>query len=309
AYQTLYSCLESVAIMAAPIAPFFMEQLFRDITAVRQKTGEDSRKISVHEVLFPISDPLLVDEKLQDRMELAQRTSSMILALRRKVNIKVRQPLSRILIPVTDQSVKDQLGLVKGLILNEVNVKEMEFIYNTRDLVTKKIKPNFKTLGKKYGKQMKEISNAFANFTQEQILEIESQEQYVMQLPSGDVVITPEDREILSEDMPGWLVAVEGSLTVALDINVTESLRREGVARELVNRIQNLRKENNFEVTDKIIINLTRTAGIEDSLAEFRDYVCMQTLGTDILLTDFEPQGGTAVDWEDETLVIRLDRI
>lgn len=308
AYQTLYTCLETIAIIAAPVAPFFMEQLYRDISAVRVPDRGTCR-VSVHETLFPQADPSDVDIKLQERMELAQRASSMILALRRKVNIKVRQPLSRILIPVTDEELKNQLNIVKGLILNEVNVKEMEFIYNTRNLVTKKIKPNFKTLGKKYGKQMKEISNAFANFTQEQILNIEEQDQYVLNLPSGDVTINQDDREILSEDMPGWLVAVEGSLTVALDINVTESLSREGVARELVNRIQNLRKDNGFEVTDKIRIEMTAREEIKDSLDEFREYVCQQTLATDIQLTGNDPENGAPVEWDEGTLVIRLEKV
>ncbi len=305
AYQTLCACLETVAIIAAPIAPFFMEQLYRDIN----KVNREKREKSVHCTLFPAADLSIVDKELQERMELAQRASSMVLALRRKVNIKVRQPLSKLLIPVTGQRLKDQLEMVKTLILNEVNVKEIEYIYDTRNLVTKKIKPNFKTLGKKYGRQMKEISNAFLNFTQEQILKIEEQEQYTLSLPSGDVIIDTPDREILSEDMPGWLVAVDGLLTVALDINVTGSLKREGVARELVNRVQNLRKENRFEVTDKIRVFLSKNQEIEEALQEYKNYVCAQTLSTDIFVADGEPEGGAIVEWEDGTLTIRLEKV
>ena len=212
------------------------------------------------------------------------------------------------LIPVTDPRLREQLELVKNLVLSEVNVKKVEYIYDTKDLVTRKIKPNFKTLGKKYGKQMKEISNAFLNFTQKQILEIEESDEYRLQLSSGDVVIEREDREIISEDMPGWLVAVDGKLTLALDVTVSESLRREGVARELVNRIQNIRKENRFEVTDKIKIFIQNNKVVEDALDEYRDYICNQTLAVAISLTG-DMEGATMTDWEEETLAIRLERI
>ena len=241
-------------------------------------------------------------------MELAQRASSMILALRRKVNIKVRQPLAKILLPVLDNRIKEQFELVKPLVLSEVNVKEVEYIMDTIGLVTKRIKPNFKVLGKRYGKQMKEISAAFASFTQEQIAEIERSEFYKLDMPGGVVEITAQDVEITSEDMPGWLVASEGKLTVAMDITITPELRREGTARELVNRIQNMRKDTGLEVTDKISITLESKPEIEDSLTGFREYVCSQTLARE-LITVPGYKGGLSIEWDDETLNIEIKKV
>lgn len=304
AYQTLYTCLETIAILAAPIAPFFTERLFCDLNNVTKRFTDKS----VHHVMMPQYDETLIDKSLEERMELAQRASSMILALRRKVNIKVRQPLAKIMIPVLDPKIKEQIELVRNLILNEVNVKEIEYILDTLGLITKKIKPNFKTLGKKYGKQMKEISAAFAEFTQQQILDIESSAEYKLALAGGEVILAPEDYEINSEDMPGWLVAVDGKLTIALDITVSDDLRREGVARELVNRIQNLRKDCKFEVTDKITIEVQSTPEIEDALGMFADYICNQTLGVKIT-TSANIQNPMTIEWEEGELNIRIERI
>jgi isoleucyl-tRNA synthetase len=302
AYQTLYSCLETVAILSAPIAPFFMEQLFCDLNEVTHRYKEST----VHLVLMPEPDLSAIDKALEERMQLAQRASSMILGLRRKVNIKVRQPLARIMVPVLDENIKDQFEKVKTLILNEVNVKDVEYIDDTTGIIIKKIKPNFKTLGKKYGKQMKEISAEFANFTQEQISVLESSEEYRLKLPSGNVELTQEDFEIISEDMPGWLVAVDGKLTVALDITVTDELRREGVARELVNRIQNLRKENKFEVTDKVIVYIQPLEEIAEALKYYKEYICNQTLAKDLIL---DPNvDGSEIEWEEGTLKIKAER-
>ncbi len=303
AYQTLYSCLETVAILSAPIAPFFMDRMFTDLNDVTGKYNE----ISVHLMLMPEADNSVIDKDLEERMELAQRASSMILALRRKVSIKVRQPLAKILIPVLDPKIQEQFELIKNLVLGEVNVKEVEYIHDTKGLITKKIKPNFKTLGKKFGKQMKEISNAFLNFTQEQILEIEASDNYTFTLASGDVILTPEDVEITSEDMPGWLVAVDGKLTLALDIKVSESLRREGVARELVNRIQNLRKECKFEVTDKIRVILQPLPEIEETLSDYSDYICNQTLANKIELQESIP-GASSIEWDEGTIDIKVEK-
>lgn len=304
AYQTLYSCLESISILSAPIAPFFMERLFLDLNAV---TGNHTNE-SVHLVLMPEANEDSIDKALEERMELAQRASSMILALRRKVNIKVRQPLAKILLPVLDNRIKEQFELVKPLVLSEVNVKEVEYIMDTIGLVTKRIKPNFKVLGKRYGKQMKEISAAFASFTQEQIAEIERSELYKLDMPGGVVEITAQDVEITSEDMPGWLVASEGKLTVAMDITITPELRREGTARELVNRIQNMRKDTGLEVTDKISITLESKPEIEDSLTGFREYVCSQTLARE-LITVPGYKGGLSIEWDDETLNIDIKKV
>ncbi len=305
AYQTLYSCLENIAILAAPIAPFFMERLFLDLNAVSGMHTESS----VHLVLMPESVEQYINKDLELRMELAQRSSSMVLALRRKVNIKVRQPLAKLIIPVLDDNIQAQFEKVKELVLGEVNVKEVEFIRNTEGLITKKIKPNFKTLGKKYGKQMKEISAAFGLLDQKAINAIEQSESYEMALTSGNVVLEKGDYEITSEDMPGWLVATEGKLTVALDITITDELRREGVARELVNRIQNLRKECDFEITDKIRAEIVKRDDIADALAGFNDYVCGQTLCEKISLVD-ELEGASRIEWgNDEFVDIKIERV
>ena len=280
AYQTLHSCLQTVAILAAPIAPFFMDRLYRDL----QLTGEAGS--SVHLALMPPFDPQAIDAALEARMALAQRCSSLVLALRRKVNIKVRQPLAKMLIPVTDAAIQNHLELVKAIVLNEVNVKEIDFLHDTEGLIVKRVKPNFKTLGKKYGKQMKEIADALQDFDQKAIAALEASSAYSLMLTSGEVVLTPEDVVITSEDMPGWLVAVDGSLTVALDIQISEDLRREGIARELVNRIQNLRKEKDFEVTDKIAVRIERRDEIAEALEHFRDYICSQTLACSLEMDD-----------------------
>lgn len=310
AYQTLYSCLESIALLAAPIAPFFMENLFLDLNAVSHRFAETS----VHQTAMPAVNESLIDKDLEERMELAQLSSSMILALRRKVNIKVRQPLAKLVIPILDDKLQEQFQRVQSLVLNEVNVKEVEFIRNTEGLITKKIKPNFKTLGKRYGKQMKEIASAFAVMDQKSIAEIErsgmaEDPRYLLQLAGGDVVLERGDYEITSEDMPGWLVASEGKLTVALDITISEALKREGTARELVNRIQNLRKESGFDVTDKIVAIVEKNPEIVASLEDYLQYVCSQTLCNNIELQE-APQGAAEVEWgNNETLRIKISRV
>ena len=308
AYQTLYRILVSVAKLAAPIAPFFMERMYLDLVPGAE---------SVHYESMPVYDETVVDKDLEERMELAQRASSMVLALRRKVNIKVRQPLSKIVIPVIDGKVKEQLEKVKTLLLGEVNVKEAEFIPDTAGLITKKIKPNFKTLGKIYGKQMKEIASAFAALAQDEITAIQSSEAsgepYVMHLPSGDVRLSKGDYEISSEDMPGWLVASDGPLTLALDITVTDDLKKEGIARELINRIQNLRKGSGFDVTDKIAVNIYADGAdaeeISGALDSFRDYVSAQTLSRSISVGPVSEKGGASeVEWGDAVIYIAVEK-
>ena len=309
AYQTLYQVLVSVAKLAAPIAPFFMERLYLDLVPGAE---------SVHYVPMPEYDETVVDKDLEERMELAQRASSMVLALRRKVNINVRKPLSKIVIPVIDSKVKEQLEKVKNLILGEVNVKEAEFIDDAAGMITKKIKPNFKTLGKIYGKQMKEIAAAFGTLSQEEISAIQSSEAsseaYVLHLPSGDVALNKGDYEITSEDMPGWLVATEGSLTLALDVTVTEELRLEGVARELINRIQNLRKDSGFEVTDKISVVIYADGSdgeeIAASLNGFGEYVASQTLALSVATAPLAEAGDAAeVEWNDAAIRIKVAKV
>ena len=309
AYQTLYQVLVAVSKLAAPIAPFFMDRLYLDLVE-----GESE---SVHYVAMPEYDPAVVDKDLEERMALAQRATSMVLALRRKAEINVRKPLSKIIIPVIDAKVKEQLEAVKTLILNEVNVKEAEFISDTAGLITKKIKPNFKTLGKIYGKQMKEIAAAFGTLSQEVINGIQAAETsgtgYVLNLPSGDVTLNKGDYEISSEDMPGWLVATEGAMTIALDITITEELRQEGVARELINRIQNLRKSSGFDVTDKVNVKIYADgeAGeeIAASLANFAGYVGAQTLALSVEAAPLAEAGDAPeVEWNEGTIRISVSR-
>jgi isoleucyl-tRNA synthetase len=303
AYQTLCSCLETVALLSAPIAPFFMERLFGDLNAVTNRYKENS----VHLALLPDYNDSYINPILEEQMALAQRASSMVLALRRKVNIKVRQPLTKTMIPVLDAAMQQQLEAVQQLVLSEVNVKEMEFLHDTTGVIVKKIKPNFKTLGKKYGKQMKEIADAVNNFTQQQIAEVEATDEYRFVLPSGEVALLPEDVEITSEDMPGWLVASEGKLTVALDVTVTESLRREGIARELINRIQNLRKDSGFNVTDRIIVTLQDGENLLPPVladASMLELIKSQTLADAVNLVDDLPLG---VEIELDEVVIRME--
>lgn len=304
AYQTLYTCLKTVTLLAAPFAPFITDRIYRDLT--HGTAG------SVHLADFPTYDTSLVDEELERRMELAQRASSMVLALRRKVNIKVRQPLSKMIIPVLDPAVQARLEAVEGLILGEVNVKEVEYIRDTTGIITKRIKPNFKTLGPKYGKQMKAIAAAVAAFAQEDIATVEALGEgatYSLKLADGEVLpVERVDFEITSEDMPGWLVATEGTLTIALDIEVTPELRAEGIARELVNRIQNLRKEQGFEVTDKIRVVVESNAATDDAVRQYADYIAAQTLAQGGVTVEATRQR-SEIDIDDMPLTISVDKL
>ena len=291
AYQTLYTCLETVVMLAAPIAPFISDRIFRDLNAVSGRHSEES----VHLSTFPKCDERLIDAELEDMMQLAQRTSSMVLALRRKVNIKVRQPLQKIIIPVLDKTMAEHIEAVKQLIMGEVNVKDIELITDTTGIITKRIKPNFKTLGAKCGKYMKQVAALVASFTQEQIAAVESNAETILKVEDAEFVTTAADFEITSEDMPGWLVASEGKLTVALDITITDELRREGVARELVNRIQNIRKESGFEVTDKIRVEIEATELTTSAVESFAEYIAQQTLALEVKASA-TPQGDKVVD-------------
>ena len=306
AYQTLYTCLETVSMLAAPFAPFISDRIFCDLNAVSGRHTDES----VHLSTFPKADGKLIDADLEEMMSLAQRVSSMVLALRRKVSIKVRQPLTKILIPVLDPAMAQHIAAVKTLIMNEVNVKEIELIENTAGIITKRIKPNFKTLGPRYGKYMKQIAAMTAEFTQERIAEIEAAPETILDLGAEKIAVTPADFEITSEDMPGWLVASEGKLTVALDITVTEELRAEGVARELINRIQNIRKDSGFEVTDKIRVEIEQKELVADAVAKYAGYIASQTLAVEVK-TAAQPAGGVIVDSDvdDEPVRIAVTRI
>jgi isoleucyl-tRNA synthetase len=282
AYQTLYSCLMTVAKLSAPLAPFYMDKIYRDLNRVTHQHTESS----VHLVDFPKADPALIDKELEARMELAQNISSMVLGLRRKVNIKVRQPLQKIMVPVSDGGFIGRFEAVKHLILNEVNVKELEYLKDTSGLLVKRIKPNFKLLGPRYGKLMKEITAILNDFRQEDIACFESDGTFTITAGGEPVLLQRDDVEITSEDIPGWLVASEGKLTVALDVNITQELKDEGIAREFVNRIQNIRKESGFEVTDKIAVEIQRHELINASVEHFNDYIASQTLARWVRLVD-----------------------
>jgi isoleucyl-tRNA synthetase len=282
AYQTLYVCLETVSQLAAPIAPFYMDRLFCDLNNITGRHKENS----VHLVLFPEYDESLIDKDLEERMDIAQKVSSMILGLRRKVSIKVRQPLARIMVPVPDKYFRAKFEAIKDLILTEVNVKEVEYIDDTASILVKKIKPNFKTLGPRYGKLMKEISNAIASFSPQEILSFENNGNYPVTISGQKIVLTTEDVEIISEDIPGWQVANDGRLTVALDITVSDDLHYEGIAREFVNRIQNIRKENGFDVTDKITVLIEDHEFVREAVKRHAAYIASQTLATVVKLTD-----------------------
>ncbi len=282
AYQTLYTCLETIAKLMAPIAPFYADKLFCDLNSVSGYHSEES----VHHADFPEYDETLIDKDLEERMDMAQQLSSMILGLRRKVSLKVRQPLSKIMVPVLDQKYADQLKAVQDLILSEVNVKNMELLTETTGILVKKIKPNFKTLGPKYGKMMKQIAGFVSKFSQDDIANIEKEGTLELNIDGESVVLELSDVEITSEDIPGWLVANQGVHTVALDINITDELKQEGIARELINRIQNHRKERDFEVTDKITIKILNTPEIEAAINNYNDYIGSQTLAQSIELVD-----------------------
>lgn len=283
AYQTLYLCLETVSRLSAPISPFYMDKLFCDLNRV----SGNHDAVSVHLVAFPECDARLIDTELEEKMALAQKVSSMVLGLRRKVNIKVRQPLQKIRIPVSNFDDKEKLEAVENIILPEVNVKELEIITDEKDsLIVKRIKPNFKLLGPRFGKEMKQVTQLIGQFSQEDIHEMEEKGHHTIQVDDVNRKIKLSEVEIFTEDIPGWLVANEGQLTVALDINVTDELKEEGIARELINRIQNMRKENGFDVTDKITIQIKKHTALNNAVKHHAHYIASQTLATKVDLVD-----------------------
>ena len=304
AYQTLYTCLETVAKLMAPIAPFYADRLYMDLIQV---TGRD-HVVSVHLADFPVADASLINKELEARMQMAQDVTSMVLALRRKVNIKVRQPLQCIMIPVVDETQKRHIEAVKDLIMSEVNVKEIHFEEGASGILVKKVKCDFKKLGPKFGKQMKAVAAAVAEMSQEAIAELEKNGRYTFVLDGAEAVVEAADVEIFSEDIPGWLVANEGTLTVALEVTVTEELKREGIARELVNRIQNIRKSSGFEITDKITIVLSRNSNSDDAVNEYNTYICNQVLATSLVLAD-EVTDGTELNFDDFNLYIKVNKL
>ena len=330
AYQTLYTCLETVSRLMAPIAPFYADQLYRDLHSVgptpnpsRQGgeswraaiegsealplTGERGEGLSVHLASFPVASDAIIDKEQESRMALAQEITSMVLSLRKKEQIIVRQPLARIAIPAIDREQQLRIEAVKQLILDEVNVKALEFVEGA-GLLTKKVKCNFRTMGKKFGKLMKDVNAAVTALTQEQIAELETGH-LPLTLPTGDAItIDLEDVEIFSEDIPGWTVANDGALTVALDITVNDELRNEGYSRELIKRIQNLRKESGLEITDRINIQLAHNEHIDRAVEAFGDNIRTQVLAERIEIVD-NVVDATEIDFEDFKLDVHIERI
>ncbi len=306
AYQTLYTCLEIVAKLAAPIAPFYSDQLYCDLNRVSGREIDNS----VHLTLFPKHDESVINKNLEEQMDIAQKVSSMILGLRRKEKLKVRQPLSKIIVPVLNENFRKQFEAVERIILTEVNVKEIEYLTDSAGVIKKKIKANFKMLGPKYGKLMKAVSVLIGNMSQTEISAFEQKGTFDAFIEGEQVTLSLEDVEIQSEDIPGLQVASEGAITVALDITVTPELRLEGIAREFVNRIQNLRKESDFEVTDKIILRIVRHPELNEALDKFSEYIGIQTLASTVALVDQLPEStGKLVEIEkDIETYIQVER-
>jgi isoleucyl-tRNA synthetase len=298
AYQTLYTCLKTVAQLMAPVAPFYADKLYIDLMP------EDT--LSVHLSGFPEAEESLIDKSLEERMQIAQDISSMVLALRRKVNIKVRQPLSTLMIPVLDEHRKAAIEAVRPLILSEVNVKEIRYVDNTSGILVKKVKPDFKKLGPRYGKIMKDLANVLAGLSQETIFELEQTGKIELSVAGQQVEITAGDVEILSEDIPGWLVANNGKLTVALDITLTPELKKEGIARELVNRIQNIRKANGYEIVDRIQVAIQSHPQVNEAVESFNEYIANQILADQVVLEELTE--GTELDLDDFKLLVKVEK-
>ncbi len=292
AYQTLYQVLEVISKLIAPIAPFFADRLFMDLNEVTSR----HQVISVHLTDFPVAKEEIIDKDLEERMQLAQQISSMVLSLRKKSNIRVRQPLSKIMIPVLNEKFSAQVQTIEDLILSEVNIKSIEYLSEDADVLVKKIKPNFKALGPKYGKQMKMLASLIQEMTQPQIKEIETQGQINLVIEGQTMLITLEDVEILTEDIPGWSVSTEGKVTVALDITISDELHNEGLAREFVNRAQNLRKELGFEVTDRIVLKVLSNTDTDKAFSAFEEYICSETLSKLIFSNDGLVENMTEVE-------------
>jgi len=304
AYQTLYTCMVTVAKLASPIAPFFMDKLYQDLNSVTNKETSES----IHLSDFPVFDASFVDKSLERKMENAQKISSLVLSLRAKEKIKVRQPLQKIMIPVDNQQQKEEILAVADLIKHEVNIKEIQLMEDASDILIKQIKPNFKTLGPKFGKDMRFVAAEVKNFTQEDINKIEKDKNISIKINGNDIFLSLEDVEITSKDIEGWLVANDGGLTVALDVTITEDLRKEGVARELVNRIQNARKDTGLDVTDKIKLTVLIFENLQNSINENKTYIMSETLTSELVFVD-ELEHGTEIEFDTITSRILIEKI
>jgi isoleucyl-tRNA synthetase len=303
AYQTLYECLETVCQLMSPIAPFISDYIYQNLNNVTRCKAATS----IHLTDFPCTNNSLIDKALEERMQMAQDLSSMVLALRKKIDIKVRQPLQKILVPILNPSHQQQIERVKDLILSEINVKELEYVSDTSGIVTKSIKPDFKTLGKRIGKNMKVVGELLANFTQADISQMESNGQYDFVIDGETVTVYATETSITSQDIAGWLVNSMNGLTVALDVNVTDDLRNEGIARELVNRIQNLRKQSDFNVTDRINLQIEKHPEFEAAIKQFNTYICAETLAANLQIVDKIEQA-TTIELNDVALNISITR-
>ena len=303
AYQTLYECLETVVKLMAPISPFFSDTLFRNLNAVTGRNREES----VHHTLFPKADLSKIDESLEERMGMAQDISSLVLSLRKKVNIKVRQPLQKVLIPVLTDNMKTQIERISELVKSEVNVKEIEFLGSDNSFISKKIKPNFSVLGKKIGNKMKQVGARLAEFTQEEIAKFEKEGSFSLLIDSEPLILQINEVEISSEDIPGWMVANKDMLTVALDITVTSDLEQEGHARELVNRIQKIRKDNGYDLTDRISVKITGTEDLKTSILNFGNYISAEILADELELVP-EIADGTEIEVNDIPLKVLVTK-
>ena len=305
AYQTLYQCLETIALLIAPVAPFYADMLYRDLTSVTRGNLK-----SVHLAHFPEADVSVINKQLEEQMGLAQDITSMVLSLRRKENIKVRQPLGSIMIPAIDDKQKTDIEAMSALILNEVNVKNIKFVSNDEGILVKRVKPDFKKLGPKFGKLMKQVAAAVAAMSQKDIIEFEKTGSFAFNIDGNEAVVEVADVDIISEDIPGWLVASDNKVTVALDITVTDELKREGIAREIVNRVQNIRKDKNFEITDRIVVNMACAKNIAEAVADFNDYIARQVLADSINLVDsLDGQDGViALDLDDDKVFVTVEK-
>ena len=299
AYQTLYQCLEIIARLMAPVAPFYSDMLYRDLTGSEK---------SVHLMPYPTACESVIDSDLEHRMDMAQKVTSMVLALRRKKNLKVRQPLTSIMIPVTDDKQRAAIEAVSDLITSEVNVKGIKFVGNDEGILVKKVKPDFKKLGPKYGKIMKALAAQLTTMPQADILRLEQEGSIKLMVGDQEAVVDVADVEIISEDIPGWLVSNEGNLTVALDITVTDELRREGMARELVNRIQNVRKSKNFDITDKVIVTISPDERINDAVESYGDYIARQVLAVAINVEPVEGADAIELDMDGWNLNVKVEK-
>ena len=295
AYQTLFTCLVNIAKMSSPIAPFFTDKLYKDLLGATELPMEES----VHLSEFSVSDERFIDKDLEMRMQMAQNITSMVLSLRKKEKLRVRQPLQKIMIPASDAKMKAQINAIKDLVLSEVNVKELEFMSEDSDILVKEIKANFKTLGPKYGKHMKAIAAAISSFDQEDIMKLEKENSYSIDADGTEIEISTDDVFISSQDIPGLLVANNKGMTVALDVSINEELLEEGIARELINRIQNMRKDAGLEVTDRITLSIAHNDKIESAIASNKTYICGETLADDILICNEEPKNAIPVEFDE----------